>query len=43
MIQEIRPEVLIPIHTECPERFAQELAGEGIEVRIPVLGQEMEL
>jgi len=43
MVREIRPEMLIPIHTEQPELFAEELAGEGIEVRIPTLGQEIEL
>ncbi|MDP2954308.1 MAG: MBL fold metallo-hydrolase RNA specificity domain-containing protein, partial [Chloroflexota bacterium] len=42
MVREIRPQILIPIHTEHPEIFARELAGDGIEVRIPKIGQEIE-
>ena len=39
----IRPKVLIPVHTEHPELFAQALAGSGIEVCIPTLGQPIVL
>ena len=39
MIREIGPKVLIPVHTENPQFFAEKLKGTGIEVRIPKQGQ----
>ncbi|MGQ9572199.1 MAG: MBL fold metallo-hydrolase RNA specificity domain-containing protein [Dehalococcoidia bacterium] len=39
MIKEIRPKMLIPVHTEHPEAFEQALASSGIEVRIPSVGE----
>ena len=41
MIRQIRPKTLIPVHTEHPEIFQQALAGTGIDVRIPSLGEEI--
>ncbi len=43
MVRTIAPRVLIPIHTEKPEYFVSNLRGEGIEVRVPELGEEMAL
>ncbi len=43
MIKAINPKVLIPVHTERPDLFAEELAGTGIDVRIPVLGEPIVL
>ncbi len=43
IIRDIGPRVLIPIHTEHPEYFAESLAGDAIEVRIPHVGEEMVL
>jgi ribonuclease J len=41
IIRTIRPRILIPIHTLDAEYFVTNLAGEGIEVRVPRLGEEM--
>jgi ribonuclease J len=35
----VRPQVLIPIHTERPEWWTEKLAGTGIAVRPPVVGE----
>jgi ribonuclease J len=43
MIREIDPKVLIPVHTERPELFVEALAGSGIDVRIPALGEPIVL
>jgi ribonuclease J len=43
MIREIQPHVLVPIHTEKPGHFLEQLAGTGIEVRLPELGKAMDL
>lgn len=39
LVQEIGPRMLIPVHTEHPEIFQQELAGRNIEVRVPEYGE----
>jgi ribonuclease J len=39
MIKQIRPKMLIPVHTEHPEVFEQELAGTGIAVHVPRVGE----
>lgn len=40
----IRPEVLIPVHSENPEFYVAELRGGGIEVRVPKgVGELVEL
>jgi ribonuclease J len=41
MVRQIGPKMLIPVHTEHPEIFQQALAGTGIDVRIPSLGEEI--
>jgi len=43
MIREIAPRILIPVHTLDPGYFAAHLEGEGIEVRVPRLGEEISL
>jgi ribonuclease J len=39
----VRPEILIPIHTEHPEWWADTLRGTGIEVKMPVRGEGIPL
>ncbi|MFA4836662.1 MAG: MBL fold metallo-hydrolase RNA specificity domain-containing protein [Dehalococcoidia bacterium] len=39
LIRRINPKILIPIHTEDPGYFVQNLKGTGIEVRVPIEGQ----
>ncbi|MDI6704481.1 MAG: MBL fold metallo-hydrolase RNA specificity domain-containing protein [bacterium] len=39
IIKEIKPEILIPVHTENPEFFAQNLKGEEIKIRLPEEGE----
>jgi ribonuclease J len=42
--REINPEILIPVHSEKPEFYAENLADSGIEVRIPEnAGEVMEV
>ncbi len=41
LIRRIDPKILIPIHTEDPGYFVENLRGTGIEVRPPVEGQLM--
>ena len=43
IIRTIRPHILIPIHTLGAEYFVANLPGEGIEVAVPGLGEEMAL
>jgi ribonuclease J len=43
IIRIIRPHILIPIHTLDAEYFVANLPGEGIEVPVPRLGEEMTL
>lgn len=40
---EIKPEVLIPVHTEKPGLFVEHLSGSGIEVILPEMGRVIEL
>lgn len=37
-VKQVRPKTLIPIHTEHPERWAEQLAGTGIAVCPPEVG-----
>jgi mRNA degradation ribonuclease J1/J2 len=37
-VRTVKPEILIPIHTEHPEWWGDKLKGSGIEVREPELG-----
>ncbi len=39
LIRQIKPQILIPIHTENPGYFEQKLKGTGIKVLIPSEGQ----
>jgi ribonuclease J len=41
LIRQINPKILIPIHTEDPNYFVQNLKDTSIEVRVPTEGQEM--
>ena len=43
MIKEINPQILIPVHTERPDLYCEALAGSGIDVRVPTLGQPIVL
>jgi len=43
LIRRIRPQVLIPIHTEKPELFAKGLTGTGIKVCLPEKGKPIRL
>jgi len=38
-VKGIRPKMLIPIHTHRPDMFEQELAGTGIAVHVPRVGE----
>ena len=38
---EIKPQVLIPVHSEKPEFYVDKLKGSGIEVRVPEVGGVM--
>jgi hypothetical protein len=38
----IKPEVLIPVHSEHPEFYTENLGGNGIDVVLPVLGGTIE-
>lgn len=41
--KEIKPEILIPVHSEYPELYLPSLKGSGISVTLPVLGEALEL
>jgi len=41
LIRRINPQILIPIHTEDPGYFVENLRGSGIDVRPPVEGEMM--
>jgi ribonuclease J len=41
LIRAIKPQILIPIHTEEPSYFVRHLEGTGIEVNLPEYGKEM--
>jgi len=43
LANEIKPELLIPIHSEHPELYLPHLEGSGISVTLPVTGQILEL
>ena len=38
-VKGVRPKMLIPIHTQRPDIFEQELAGTGIAVHVPRVGE----
>jgi mRNA degradation ribonuclease J1/J2 len=39
----VRPRYLIPIHSERPEWWQEQLAGSGVEVLLPQAGVTLEL
>jgi ribonuclease J len=41
--QKIKPQVLIPVHSEHPEDYIERLSDSGIEVILPVIGKSIEL
>ncbi|MEM3737676.1 MAG: MBL fold metallo-hydrolase RNA specificity domain-containing protein [Candidatus Bathyarchaeia archaeon] len=43
VVREMKPQTLIPIHTEQPEMFCELFEGEGIEVRLPQKGVPIEV
>ncbi|MGB6836255.1 MAG: MBL fold metallo-hydrolase RNA specificity domain-containing protein [Dehalococcoidia bacterium] len=43
LVREIRPQTVLPIHTEHPERFVEEFRGEEIEVIVSEYGEAVEL
>jgi ribonuclease J len=40
-VRTVRPEILIPVHTEHPEWWEEKLRGSGVEVRKPEVGKEI--
>jgi len=40
-VRSVKPEILIPIHTEHPEWWDETLRGNGIEVRKPEIGKSI--
>ncbi len=42
-VSTVHPEVLIPIHTECPDWWERQLAGTGIRIQKPELGKPIRL
>lgn len=43
MIREISPKYLLPLHTEHPERFAEEFRGTSLRVLLPKRGEVMNI
>jgi ribonuclease J len=39
----IKPEVLIPVHSEHPDFYTEHLGGSGIEVTLPAAGGTIEV
>ena len=40
---EIKPEILIPVHSESPSFYIDHLSGSGIDVLLPTVGKTIEL
>ncbi|MGB7540271.1 MAG: MBL fold metallo-hydrolase RNA specificity domain-containing protein [Anaerolineales bacterium] len=40
-VRTVKPEILIPIHTEHPEWWEEKLKGSGIEIRKPEIGKSI--
>ena len=43
LIQEIAPQTMVSIHTECPGYFVEGLKGSGIEVIVPEYAERIEI
>jgi ribonuclease J len=41
--REIKPEILIPVHSETPDFFVEQLSGSEISVTLPVMGGTIEI
>jgi ribonuclease J len=41
--REIKSQILIPVHSESPEFYAEHLAGSGIKVILPTVGETIEI
>ncbi len=41
--QQIKPEILIPVHSEHPDFYVNHLSGSGIKVILPALGETIEV
>lgn len=41
--REIKPEILIPVHSENSQFYVEKLSGSGIEVRLPEVGGVVEV
>ena len=41
--REINPGILIPVHSEQPSFYAEQLEGSGIQVTLPVIGRSIEI
>jgi ribonuclease J len=42
-VRSVRPEILIPIHTEDPDWWKETLKGSGVEVRVPEYGRRISI
>ena len=42
-VKTVRPQMLVAVHTEEPQWWAEELAGTGIQVEIPAYAQPIHL
>lgn len=43
IVHEIRPEILIPVHSEYPSFYSEQLSGSGINVMLPGWGETIEI
>jgi mRNA degradation ribonuclease J1/J2 len=41
--RQIKPDILIPVHSEYPEFYLERLNGSGISVLLPVAGGTLEV
>lgn len=42
-VRTVKPEILIPIHTEHPEWWEEKLKGSGVEIRKPEIGKSISI
>ncbi len=43
IVHGIKPRVLIPVHSENPEFYAERLSGSGIDIRLPKINETIEV
>ena len=41
--QEIKPEILIPVHSEQPDFYVDHLEDRGIRITLPVIGEPIKI